>query len=108
MNELYQDIDIETFQSDYVDTERDDYVILDVREEFEFENGHIPNAVNMPLSTINSNMDDIPQDKDVIIVCATGNRSAQLAQALAPHGWENLYNLLDGTMGWIMRGLPTE
>ncbi|MCA9884220.1 MAG: rhodanese-like domain-containing protein [Anaerolineae bacterium] len=108
MDQPYQDIDIETFRSDFVEADRNDYILLDVREEFEYAGGHIPNAVNIPMSAINARIDDIPQDKPVIIVCATGNRSAYLAEALAPHGWNNLYNLLDGTMGWMMRGLPTE
>ena len=53
---------------------QDDVVLLDVREDWEYAEGHIPGAVLVPLGQIPDRLDEIPQDKTVIAVCRSGNR----------------------------------
>jgi rhodanese-related sulfurtransferase len=79
-----------------------------VREEDEYEAGRLPGAINIPLSEFQFRVDEIGTDKPVVLVCARGNRSAQAANFMVGQGYDNLYNLVDGTMGWMMRGLPLE
>ena len=69
-------------------------VVLDVREPHEFENGHIPGAVLLPLGTIAEDTAAavIPEsDTTVLIYCRSGNRSKQAASALYELGYTNLY-----------------
>lgn len=70
--------------------------LLDVREPFEYENGHIPNAVNIPLGQIRSRLDEIPKDKDIIVNCQVGLRSYIAVRILMQNGFENVRNLTGG------------
>lgn len=75
-----------------MDTE--DVLILDVREQEEYDTGHIPNAVLLPLGTIdeNSAADVIPEkDTTVLVYCRSGNRSKTASAELAELGYTNIY-----------------
>ena len=73
-------------------------VIVDVREKEEYDSGHITNAINIPLSDIDSI--DIDKNKTVIVYCATGVRSKSAAEKLAEMGYTSLYNLDGGLLNW--------
>ena len=69
-------------------------IILDVREQDEFDNGHIPGAVLLPVGTIDENTaaDVIPEkDSTVLVYCRSGNRSKTASAALADLGYTNIY-----------------
>jgi rhodanese-related sulfurtransferase len=83
---------------------RDDVVVIDVREDFEFQEDHIPQAVLMPLGTIPNRLDDIPRDKLVIAVCRSGNRSNQATQFLRQQGFDNVHNMTGGMNAWSQAG----
>ncbi|MGE5677815.1 MAG: FAD-dependent oxidoreductase [Pseudomonadota bacterium] len=70
--------------------------LLDVREPSEFADGHIPNAVNIPLNQIRSRLDEIPKDKEVIANCRVGLRSYIGVRMLVQNGFENVRNLSGG------------
>ncbi len=108
MTSPFTDISIDDYRDHFEG--KQDYFLVDVREEDEFDSGHLPGAVNVPLSQFMAlYADDIPTDKPVVLVCRTGVRSAQAAAFLAQMGdWDDLYNLIDGTLLWQMRGLPLE
>jgi rhodanese-related sulfurtransferase len=105
---MFQELDIQAFQEQFANNPTSDYVLIDVREVEEFEQGHIPGAVNIPLNSVPERMGEIAAEKPVVMVCARGGRSAMAAEFLAGHGYRDLYNLVDGTLGWMSRGLPTE
>jgi rhodanese-related sulfurtransferase len=85
-----------------------DHTLVDVRELSEWVAGRIPGAVLIPLNSLPDNLDKIPNDKPVVVVCATGIRSLYGSEFLLQAGYPEVYNLEDGTMGWMMRGLPLE
>ena len=85
-----------------------DHVLVDVRELHEWMNGHLPGAIHIPLSDLPDQLDDIPNDRPVVLVCATDVRSMVGAQVLLESGYMEVYNLSDGTVGWINKGLPVE
>ncbi len=91
-------------------TQDEQHTLIDVRTPGEFNGGHLPGAVNIPLNEFAARVNDIPQDRKVVLVCATGNRSGVAADALVRAGYpsEQVYNLVGGTMGWMMQGLPLE
>lgn len=104
----FEELSIEDYQTQYANGNNVDHLLLDVREIVEFTEGRIPGSVNLPMSQLAQRIDEIPRDKPVILVCRTGARSAQVAAYLKQFGFEKVYNLLEGTMGWISRDLPLE
>lgn len=105
---MYNDLDIDNYREQFESGNSGEYQLIDVREEDEYEAGHIPGTINIPMSEFQARFDEISEDSPVVLVCATGNRSSQVAMFMASMGYSDLYNLEDGTRGWMMRGLPLE
>jgi rhodanese-related sulfurtransferase len=99
---MTQDITIENYLEQF--KAGDDFQLIDVREIDEYEEIHIPNAINIPMSEIQYRMDEIAEDKPVIFVCRTGNRSAMVGDMFSASGYDEVYNLLEGIVGWMRRG----
>lgn len=73
--------------------------IVDVREVYEYERGHIKGAINIPLSELRKRMDEIPKDKPVYLHCRTGQRSYNAVLALQNAGYSNVYNITGSFLG---------
>lgn len=87
--------------------------IIDVRQPDEWNRGHIAEAELVPLSGIYSfgkALKDLnlPEDEDVIFVCAAGQRSATASEIALVAGLKNVYNLANGMNGWVGRRYPIE
>lgn len=82
------------------------WVLIDVREPFETANGMAPKAVNIPMSQLETRLGEIPKNKRVAIICASGGRSARVAGFLHQQGWPTIYNVSGGMMSWMMNFLP--
>jgi rhodanese-related sulfurtransferase len=82
--------------------------IIDVRETFEYDAGHVPNAGHIPVNTVYARREELPKDKDLIFVCAVGQRSALAAEMAAAAGLTRLFNLEGGTEAWIKAGEPVD
>jgi rhodanese-related sulfurtransferase len=87
--------------------------VIDVRQPDEWDRGHIPEATLVPLDGIYSfgkALKDlnIPEDEDVIFVCAMGNRSASASEIALVAGFTKVYNLANGMNGWVGRRYPIE
>jgi rhodanese-related sulfurtransferase len=102
---LPRDIDVQTAASL---RDRSDVVILDVREQSEWDAGHIPGALFIPMGQVPDRLSEIPQDKTVIVQCRSGNRSDQVTAFLEGQGFTNVHNLLGGINAWQGAGLPVE
>lgn len=80
--------------------ENQDFQLIDVREEHEFEIAQIGGEL-IPMGDVMDNVGRIAKDKPVIIHCRSGARSAAIVQALeTQHGFTNLYNLKGGILAW--------
>jgi rhodanese-related sulfurtransferase len=79
--------------------------LLDVREDDEWAAGHAPDAVHIPVGTVPARAGEVPQDRQVYVICRSGTRSAYVAQALADAGWKTV-NVADGMTGWAVAGRP--
>ncbi len=88
--------------------DNDNVVILDVREEWEFAEGHIPGAQWLPLGELANRTDEIPTDKTVILACRSGNRSSQSYNFLKQQGFDNVHNMTGGMLGWESAGYEVE
>ncbi|MFR4002802.1 MAG: rhodanese-like domain-containing protein [Romboutsia timonensis] len=75
-----------------------DLIILDVREPKDFNNGHLLNAINIPIENIDKRMDELRnyKSKDIIVYCNTGRKSAEVAEKLVEHGFTDVTNIVDG------------
>jgi rhodanese-related sulfurtransferase len=89
---------------------RQDALVLDVRNPEEFQKGHIMNARNIPLSQLDARFSDIARykEKPVIVACESGNRSGGAAAVLRKKGFAQVYNLSGGIAAWQQAGLPVE
>ena len=81
--------------------------LVDVREHDEWTAGHAPGAMHIPLGELGARYLEIPQDGSVYVICRSGARSNQAAQALAGAGWDAL-NVADGMIGWNAAGRVME
>ena len=77
-----------------------DAPLLDVREPDEWAAGHAPGAHHVPMMEVPARLADVPADADIVVVCRSGGRSAQVTAYLQQHGWENVRNLTGGMGAW--------
>lgn len=94
----YQDI----FTTELEGKKRDGARLIDVRESGEYTQGHIPGAVNLPLSELIGREDEI--GPNTVLICASGNRSSQAAAHLVSLGKSGLMNLSGGITAWLREG----
>ncbi len=82
--------------------------VIDVREPHEYTEGHVPGAALIPVNSVYKRREELPQDQDLIFVCALGQRSALGAEMAAASGLTRLFNLEGGTEAWIKSGQTVE
>ena len=70
--------------------------LLDVREDYEYQDGHIKGAVNLPLREILEKKDTLPKNKDIYVYCRSGHRSADAVNFLKSLGFEKVHNIEGG------------
>lgn len=87
---------------------QNDALALDVREDKEFCDGHILNAVNIPLGLLEGRLKEIEQHKEspVIIYCRSGQRAAKAAAVLKRQGFTSIHKLNGGMMAWVDANMP--
>jgi rhodanese domain-containing protein len=77
-----------------------DTYIIDVREDYEYKSGHLPNSYNIPLADINSiSLNNFSHTSTIIVYCRSGNRSNTAANLLIKLGYENVYDM-GGITNW--------
>ena len=76
------------------------FFILDVREEEELKYGTIKESNWIPIGEVESRIDEIPKDKDVVVYCRSGGRSGSVVSFLEEKGYKNATNLTGGILDW--------
>lgn len=79
--------------------------VIDVREPFEYAGGHVPGAELVPLGHLTSRVSQLPTDRPVYVICASGGRSLAAAQYLARAGID-AFSVAGGTAAWRRAGHP--
>ncbi len=79
--------------------------VLDVRQPQEIAQGTVPRAEGVPLHTLPLKLDELDRAETLVLICRSGARSAQACMFLAQQGFENVYNLRGGIIGWAQSGL---
>ena len=78
----------------------DDLIVVDVREQNEWDADHLRQARHVPLSQFQQRFSEIPKEAEVVVYCKMGGRSANAKQFLLSHGYERVRNLQGGVMAW--------
>ena len=81
----------------------DDTVVIDVREPGEYATGHVPGARLIPMGQVPGRLAEIPRDRRVYVVCASGNRSYSVTSFLVSAGYD-AYSVAGGTAAWARSG----
>jgi rhodanese-related sulfurtransferase len=85
----------------------EDLTLVDVREPYEWEAGHVPGSIHVEMAALGERLDEIPEDRPVAFLCLGGARSGLVASTLKARGYD-AYNVEGGFRAWFEAGLPTE
>src|SRR5437588_7093043 len=90
--------------------EAGDPLIVDVREQDEWDEGHIPGAIHIPRGNLESRVEQALPDRErpVVVYCAGGSRSAFAAKTLEELGYDTVWSLAGGYTEWKRNGFPTQ
>jgi len=80
----------------------DDLIVVDMRQAWEYQSGHIPGAMHMFIQEIPARYTELPKDKDIVFQCWSGNTSLDASGFLIQNGWEDskVFSLSGGIGGW--------
>ncbi len=87
---------------------RDNAVVLDVRDKKEFDQGHIVNAVNIPFANLSGRLDELKKyrDQPVVVACKQGQHAGSAGTLLRKAGFDNISRLTGGIAEWRNQNLP--
>jgi rhodanese-related sulfurtransferase len=83
-------------------------VLVDVREQHEFDEARIPGSILIPLSQFQQRYEELPKDKELVMQCRSGARSGQATEFLLANGYTDVVNMAGGILAWKEAGLLTE
>ena len=86
--------------------DRSEWLFLDVREQSEWNQGHIEEATLIPLGQLEERQAELPTDQKIVVVCRSGNRSASGRDILLKAGFTEVTSMAGGMNDWISQGLP--
>jgi rhodanese-related sulfurtransferase len=86
----------------------DEIQFVDVRQPGEYGAGHAYRATNLPLNTLDKNIDKLDPSRPTFVICQTGYRSSLATSILENAGFREVYNVAGGTSGWLDSGLRAE
>jgi rhodanese-related sulfurtransferase len=78
-------------------------LLVDVREQWEWDAGHAPPAIHLPMGSLGDRVEELPDDQPVLVICHSGGRSLTVATALADAGF-NAINVVGGMTAWEQSG----
>jgi rhodanese-related sulfurtransferase len=84
-----------------------DAQVIDVREDYEYEAGHIPGSTHADVNDLNGIADSLDKSRPVVFYCRSGDRSTMPAQAFRASGWD-AYSIEGGLSAWAEAGNPLE
>jgi len=82
--------------------------LLDCREAWEYQMGHVPGALHIPLGEIAGRVGELPHDRRIMVICQVGGRSLTATDFLLAHGFEGAASVAGGTTAWVRSGRPIE
>jgi rhodanese-related sulfurtransferase len=88
----------------------EDAIVLDVREAQEFADGHIANALHIPVGVLDKRLDELEahKDKPIVVYCRSGDRAARASATLRKQGFNTVFKLNGGILAWKAASLPVQ
>lgn len=86
----------------------EEIAVLDVREKEEWKEGHIPGAIHIPLGQLQERINEVPRTCPIAVTCASGQRSSSAVSLLQREGFQDVENIVGGTIAWEKADLPLE
>jgi rhodanese-related sulfurtransferase len=83
-------------------------VIVDVREPYEWRDGHIPGAVHIPLGSLSRRLQELDPSREIVAVCRSGNRSIAAAQIMQQGGFSQVSSMAGGMISWTRQRFPVQ
>jgi len=90
----------------WLDDKAGHFRIIDVRQQPEIVSGTVPGAETLPLHMLPLRLNELDKNETIVLVCRSGARSGQATAFMQQQGFENVYNLRGGMIGWTATGLP--
>jgi len=81
-------------------------VVLDVRTQAEYDDGHIEGAILIPVDEIADRLGELSKDDEILVYCRSGNRSGTAVGIMEEAGFSKIYHMNEGMNGWLVAGLP--
>jgi rhodanese-related sulfurtransferase len=81
-------------------------LLLDVREPGEWNAGHAPGALLIPLGQLSSRLEELPRGREIVVACRSGNRSGVAVGLLRRAGFSRVHNMAGGMVAWSRADLP--
>ena len=81
-------------------------LLIDVRESFEYQDGHAPGAKLVPLGKLSQHLPKLPKDREVLFICQSGSRSGAATSLAKRAGFTRAFNVRGGMNAWARAGLP--
>ena len=78
----------------------EDLLLLDVREDWELGIARLDHAVHMPMGQVPDRLAELECDREIVVACRSGGRSAQVARFLVQQGFTRVWNLAGGVLAW--------
>jgi rhodanese-related sulfurtransferase len=104
-DEDYGDVSVERAWE--LTQEKPSLVILDVRTDAEFSEGHIEGAINIPVGELEGRLGELDRDDEMLVYCRTGNRSRTAVGILEGNDFNKIYHMNNGITAWTSAGYPT-
>jgi len=83
-----------------------DVTLLDVREPYEWDLSHLAGAIHIPLQQLPRRLEEVPRDKEIVVYCRMGGRSAHAQHFMLEHGFTRVKNLVGGLTAWARQQDP--
>ena len=87
--------------------QQDGVFVLDVREQYEWDEFHVPNTTLIPLGELAARVNEVPKDAQIVVICNSGNRSDQGRDILKQAGFSKVTSMDGGVQAWRSLGYPT-
>ena len=83
-------------------------LLVDLHEPDEWRGGHAAGATLIPLGSLSARLAELPCDREILLICRSGNRSGQAQRWLRQQGYDGALNVAGGMAAWQQAGLPVE
>ena len=102
---MIKEIDVDVLKEKL--SNNDDFILLDVRTDSEYYLSRIKGSIHIPMQLVPQKLDDLDKNKEIIVQCKSGKRSAKVCEFLLNNNFKNVKNLAGGILDWAKKIDPS-